>query len=75
MRLWAEHRPFDKKDDLKARCYRWSSGEGQQPKAWWTEIGADMLDAEIEFLQTEIYGRVDIALATKHLTAIDRFKA
>ncbi|ESQ83754.1 3'-5' exonuclease [Asticcacaulis benevestitus] len=75
VRLWAENSPFDRKDDLKARGYRWSGGEGQQPKAWWTEIDAERLESEMDYLRHEIYGRVDISLTTKRLTALDRFKA
>jgi DNA polymerase-3 subunit epsilon len=74
IRLWAEHSPFDKKDILKARGYRWSSGEDQQPKAWWTEVPADLLDLELEYLATDIYGRRDITITTKRLNAVTRFK-
>ena len=74
VRLWAEYSPFDRKDDLKARGYRWSSGEGQQPKAWWTEVDAEALDAELEYLKTEIYGRADFEVTTRSLTALNRFR-
>lgn len=75
VRIWAEYSPFEKKDDLKARGYKWSNGEGQQPKAWWTEIDAATLDDELTYLREQIYGRADIEATVKHLTAIDRFKA
>ena len=74
VRLWAEYSPFDKKDVLKARGYRWSNGEDQQPKAWWTEVASEQLEAEMSFLQVEIYGRSDFNLTTKRLTAFQRFK-
>ena len=34
IRIWAEQSPFDLKDDLKKRGYRWSSGDDGRPKAW-----------------------------------------
>ncbi|MGN6210490.1 3'-5' exonuclease [Asticcacaulis sp.] len=74
VRVWAEYSPFDKKDVLKARGYKWSSGEDQQPKAWWTEVDAGMLETEKAYLEAEIYGRSDFTLTTKHLTAVSRFK-
>lgn len=74
IRIWAEYSPFDKKDLLKARGYRWSSGEGATPKAWWTEVDADSFEREIKFLEAEIYNRNDVDLTSRRLTAFDRFK-
>lgn len=34
VRICAEHAPFDMKDHLKARGYRWSDGSDGRPKAW-----------------------------------------
>ncbi|UDF04057.1 3'-5' exonuclease [Asticcacaulis sp. AND118] len=75
VRLWAEYSPFDKKDVLKARGYRWSSGDDGGPKAWWTEVDAEDLDAEVRYLQTDIYQRADVEPTTRYLTAMERFKA
>lgn len=75
VRLWAEYAPFDKKDVLKARGYRWSNGEDGEPKAWWTEVDANELDAETRYLQTEIYNRADVEPTTRRLTAFNRFKS
>lgn len=75
VRLWAEYAPFDKKELLKARGYRWSNGEDKQPKAWWTEVDAELLAAEVEYLQTEIYDRFDMEPTTRMLSAVDRYKA
>ncbi|BEV12974.1 3'-5' exonuclease (plasmid) [Asticcacaulis sp. DW145] len=74
IRIWAEYSPFDKKDVLKARGYRWSGGEGATPKAWWTEVDAELFDSEIKFLEAEIYNRSDVDLTSRRLTAVDRFK-
>ncbi|ESQ79397.1 hypothetical protein AEYBE204_10330 [Asticcacaulis sp. YBE204] len=74
VKIWAEFSPFDRKDALKARGYRWSAGEGSEPKAWWTEVDAEAVEAELHYLETEIYNRSDINLTTRRLSAVDRFK-
>lgn len=55
-RLWATRSPFDKKDILKKRGYRWNGGENDQPKSWYIDIASDKQDAEIKFLHSDIYG-------------------
>ena len=74
VRIWAEHSPFDKKDVLKERGYRWSSGENHQPKSWWTELDSTAVQSELTYLQTHIYGRPDAQIKTRRLTALDRFR-
>lgn len=54
-RVWALGAPFDKKDILKQRRYRWSPGEGGQPKAWHKEMSAQDYEAEQEWLRREVY--------------------
>lgn len=54
--LCAENAPFDKKDLLKARSYRWSDGAGKLPKCWWSFISHDQLSDEKQWLDEEIYG-------------------
>lgn len=41
VRIFAENAPFDLKDLLKGRGYRWSDGSDGRPKAWWTEVSED----------------------------------
>ena len=55
-RVWALNSPFDTKDALKQRRYRWSPGDGKAPKAWYKELGADEVEAEQEWLRREVYG-------------------
>ena len=33
-RIWAENSPFELKDELKARGYRWNGDGRPNPKAW-----------------------------------------
>ncbi len=49
--------PFDKKDMLKSRGYRWHDGKKGLSKHWFVQVGTDHLEAEKEFLFAEIYGR------------------
>ena len=74
IQLYAENSPFEMKDALKARGYRWSDGNNGRPKAWWIEVGEDELDAELEFLRTEIYTWRDAEPLMQRLTAMERYK-
>ncbi|MCC4298322.1 3'-5' exonuclease [Aurantimonas coralicida] len=74
LRLFAEGSPFDMKDVLKARGYRWSDGSNGRPKCWWVEIEEDDHALEMQFMREEIY-RADVDLFAQRLTACERFKA
>ncbi|WP_300556401.1 3'-5' exonuclease [Limnohabitans sp. Rim8] len=53
-KLRATGAPFESKDKLKARGYRWD-GEG---RVWWCSLASDdLLDAECDWLREEVYGR------------------
>jgi len=56
-RVWAVESPFDTKDVLKARGYRWNDGEDGRYKAWHREIWEVDLPAESKFLRDHIYRR------------------
>lgn len=75
MRIFAEGSPFDMKDLLKARGYRWSDGSDGRPKSWWIEIAEEGLDDELHYLRSEIYRWPDADPPRQRLTAFDRFKA
>jgi DNA polymerase-3 subunit epsilon len=71
-RVWAENSPFDLKDVLKARGYRWN-GEGTgAPRAWYVDVADDAREAELAFLKAEIY-RCEIDLLVRRIDAYDRF--
>lgn len=72
MRVWAEQSPFELKDVLKRRGYRWSDGNDGRLKSWYLDVGEDGLESEIAFLRTEIY-QCDIEPRFQALTAFDRF--
>ncbi|MBT6201682.1 MAG: 3'-5' exonuclease [Bacteroidetes Order II. Incertae sedis bacterium] len=71
-RIWAEQAPFDFKDILKGRGYRWNDGNDGRPKAWYCDVNDDALDAELKFLSDEIYQR-NVDLHVSKISAVDRF--
>lgn len=72
MRLWAEQSPYELKDVLKRRGYRWSDGADARPRSWYVDLDESRLDEEIAFLKTQIYLR-DVEPWVQTLTAFDRF--
>ena len=53
-KLRATGAPFEAKDKLKSRGYRWD-GEG---RVWWCSLASDaVLDAECAWLRAEVYGQ------------------
>jgi len=74
VRIFAENSPFDMKDHLKARGYRWSDGSDGRPKAWWTEIDEERYDDELRYLRTDIYRCEDAEPLTLRVTAENRFR-
>lgn len=75
IRIFAENAPFDMKDHLKGRGYRWSDGSDGRPRAWWVEVDEDLYDEELRYLRTDIYCWEDAEPLTLRLTALDRFRA
>ncbi|WP_146071451.1 hypothetical protein [Bosea lathyri] len=59
VRTYAENAPFDMKEYLKSRGYRWSDGSDGRPRAWWIEIDDELEEEELRYLRTEIYGWED----------------
>lgn len=71
-RVWAENSPFDLRNALKARGYRWSDGSDGRPRAWYADVTEDRLDAELKFLRSEIY-QFDAEFNLHRITARERF--
>lgn len=38
IRIWAEQSPFDLREILKKRKYRWNDGSDGRPKAWYVDV-------------------------------------
>ncbi|MBB4952230.1 DNA polymerase-3 subunit epsilon [Agrobacterium vitis] len=75
VRIFAQNSPFEMKDHLKARGYRWSDGSDGRPKSWWIEIPDQALEDELHYLRSEVYRYTDADPLIKRLTAFDRFRA
>lgn len=56
VRIWAIDAPYSTKDVLKARRYQWNDGSNGSPKAWHTAIAVSEFEAEMQFLNDDIYG-------------------
>jgi DNA polymerase III subunit epsilon len=72
VRIWAEHSPFDRKDTLKRRGYRWSDGTDGSARSWYIDIDDALHQAELDFLRKEIYQR-DVDLPCSEMSALERF--
>jgi len=71
-RIWAENSPFDLKDVLKARGYRWNPDGTPFPKAWFIDVQDDRREAELSSLQKEIYQR-EVQVLTRKIDAFNGF--
>lgn len=71
-RCWAEDAPFETKDVLKERGYRWNGEANGLPRAWWKDIGEAELEGEKSFLRSEVY-KSDKAIRTAKITAQNRY--
>ena len=66
-RIWSLNAPFDRKDLLKERGYRWNS---EDPKAWWISCARTEARAERRWLLKTVYEansanlRIDVIDAT-----------
>ncbi len=71
-RVRAVAAPFEMRESLKRRGYRWDPGENGLPKAWFTDVAGDALEAERDFLRREIYLR-DVDIEARRIDAFDRY--
>ena len=71
-RLWAEYAPFELKNTLKARGYRWNDGSDGRPKAWFIDRPPEEVEEEVRFLRSDIYQR-DVDITVRPVEAADRF--
>lgn len=73
--IWAVSAPFDAKDALKMRGYRWSTGTGGDPKAWHVTVLADELEAELVFLDSIYGGDARSIVRVDRMSPLTRFSA
>jgi len=58
-RIWAQGAPYEAKDLLKGRGYRWGNGEDGRPRAWYIEVAVEARDAELAWLREHVYSGRD----------------
>ena len=71
-RVWAEGSPFDFKDALKARGYRWNDGNNGKPKSWYRDVLEGELEDELLYLHSNIYQQ-EVEILVVRITAFDRY--
>ena len=72
VRVWAQGSPFELKDALKARGYRWNDGLDGRPKSWFIDLDEDKRATELSYLKKEIYQR-EVDIECRAMTALERF--
>ena len=72
IRVFAVDSPFDRKDLLKARGYRWSSGSNGLRRCWWRDVAERDLEAELTYLRASVFLR-PVDLPTQRITARERY--
>lgn len=73
-RVWAENSPFDFKDILKARGYRWNPGNNGKPRSWYRDVSEGDLMGELAYLRSDIYQR-EVDIPVTKFGAFDRFSS
>ena len=69
-RLSATGAPFESKDRLKARGYRWNGDQ----RVWQTRVGSDTeLEAELQWLRAQVYGVRQASVALEQTDALVRY--
>jgi DNA polymerase-3 subunit epsilon len=74
-KIWAKNAPYETKDLLKARGYRWSTHPVEYYKAWMIEVFDEKLDLELSFLRSNIYNTTLINIPLQTITPHNRFKS
>ena len=80
VRIWAVGAPFETKDELRARGYRWMPTERDgAPRSWWTDVAPAELEDEFAWLAGvyRAHGRLlsPNRLPRRDVTARDRWRA
>lgn len=69
VKVWALNSSFDSKDALKGRGYRWEA----ERKTWATSIPSALLDQEVEWLRSSVYGGRPFKLELEKMDAMNRY--
>lgn len=73
-KICASGAPFDKKDLLKQRGYRWNDGSRSGVRGWWRSVPGDSEADELEYLSREIFpGGNTGSVVISRIDAFSRF--
>ena len=72
-RLWAANSPFEAKDVLKARRYKWHGGDDTRQKCWYIDVEEDAADGECAWLAAEVYMERSCSPVREPMTARRRY--
>jgi len=72
-KLWAKNAAYAHKDLLRTRKYRWETHPAHGFKAWVIEIPESLVEAEINYLKTEIYSSQMMNIPVDIFDAFSRF--
>ena len=73
-RFYAVGAPFETKDLLKQRGYRWNDGTAGGCKAWWRDVPQEAEEEELAYLAAEVYpGGNTKSVAIGRIDACSRF--
>jgi DNA polymerase III subunit epsilon len=73
-RVKAVRAPFEAKDALKARRYRWDDGGKSQMRCWYKDLPEEEVASELAWLRLEVY-RHDADVPIVPISPYDRFSA
>lgn len=71
-RIWARA-PYEIRDLLRSRGYRWNPGGNGRPRAWWTEVPENSLESELAMLESKTK-QPRLAYGIERITAFNRFR-
>lgn len=69
LKIWALNTPFESKDKLKNRQYRWHA----EQRTWYKPIAHHDLDQEITWLRHDVYDHRPFQLKQETIDAYNRF--
>lgn len=73
-KLWAKNAPYEHKDNLRTRKYRWDTHPIDNFKAWSIELPEDKVAEEMNYLKTNVFhGQINIPIEV--LDAYNRFSS
>jgi len=71
-RIFAVDAPYDAREFLRQRGYRWNATPEFGPKSWWIDLEMKQVEHELQFLEEEIFRR-PMSLPMEEITAYDRY--